>query len=186
MVPVDENEMSWVVGVDGKKGAHMEETIDEEVNPAQTGEHVAAKINDDHKRMKRGLAFMFLGIVIGCIVAAVILTGGSSSKKIICDRVDDVKLDTIKQEMNATVTLKDLVYGQPYNMESVAQAPYHVYQNDGSVLSLKQKILRGITPKTVLEWTLGTSFILRKGKCGIENTLSFESIKYRNYYLSIK
>ena len=77
MAPVDENEMSWVVGVDNpKKGTNMEETIDEEENTAKNGEHIAAKINDDHTRMKRGLAFLFFGIFIGCIATAVILTGG--------------------------------------------------------------------------------------------------------------
>lgn len=45
MVPVDENEMSWVVGVnDTTKKGHNEETIDEEGQTAQIGEHVAAKI----------------------------------------------------------------------------------------------------------------------------------------------
>lgn len=134
--------------------------------------------------MKRGLAFLFAGILVGCIMAAVILTGGAAPKKIICDRLDDLKLAAIKEDVNTTVTIAELQYRQSYNFESVSSAPNHIYQNDGSVLSLKEQILRGITPKTVQEWTLGTSFILRKGKCGINNTLSFESIKYRNFYLS--
>mgnify|MGYP006104197937 CR=1 FL=1 len=135
--------------------------------------------------MKRGLAFLFVGILVGCISAAVILTGGSvPEKEIICDRLDDLKLAAIKEDVNTIVTITELQYGQPYNFESVSSAPNHIFQNDGSVLSLKEQIIRGITPKTVRDWTLGTSFILRKGKCGINNTLSFESIKYRNFYLS--
>ena len=45
MVPIDDNEMSWVVGMDtNKKGNHDEETIDQDKNMEQKGENVAAKI----------------------------------------------------------------------------------------------------------------------------------------------
>ena len=64
------------------------------------GEHVAAKINEDHRRRKQCVCFTIIGIVIGVALALGVIYGGDAI--VLCDRIDEAKLTAIKERVNAS------------------------------------------------------------------------------------
>ena len=64
------------------------------------GEHVAAKINEDHRRRKQCVCSTIIGIVIGLVLALGVINGGDAV--VLCDRIDEAKLTAIKEKVNAS------------------------------------------------------------------------------------
>ena len=92
--------------------------------------------------MKKMLACLFMVIFVGCIMAALILTGvfDDGEKVALCDRIDAVKMETIKKNIDSLnqTSIPDFDDDQPYQLEAASKLPFHIYQDEKNQISLKQ------------------------------------------------